>query len=623
MPNNDTGKKLLSMKDESFRKDIIKEYESVKDCRLFDFIDLYAKQKPKEIAIKEFNTGDEVSWLDLQRASIAFASKFVQCGLKKGDIICTSLPFLKEHVYIMMACARIGCVLAPLDLRLKEHEISSCFDTLKPKMYLFLGKTPVQDFRPLVKNLMNKYKATTEDETDKNRSIQYWVQFQKEKDEILEGATSILDFTSDVKTLYVMNTLKWVFGYGVYWFENQVTPSDPIFIIMTTGSTGKPKAALLSHESIIMQNIGLASFYKSLNTSDPFVMLVNLLPSHVGGLTEQLLTPIYCGGVAVLLHVFDPEKTLQAIQKYKVNCIGQIPALFQLEWRLPNYNTYDLSSLKVVIYGGQSVTTTFLEKMKTMAPYIATGLGLTETSGFCTYTELGAGVNEIAQSVGFDSPLAPIVIREPLQIITNDKGEEIYIAGAEKPKGEIGEITFSGKQMFLGYYGSESNPEVAATLKQTLVPKSIDKIDSKDPKDYVLYTGDVGSYDELGLHFASRRKFIIKPKGYQVFPSEIEEFLEGAFKEQIARVGCVGVEHEIFSEGIVVFIELKPEMTLTEKDIHNACNEMAAYKRPSLIIFSKEPLPLNRVGKIDYVVLKQQAQEEVQKVREKGGWDRK
>jgi fatty-acyl-CoA synthase len=87
--------------------------------------------------------------------------------------------------------------------------------------------------------------------------------------------------------------------------------------------------------------------------------------------------------------------------------IGQIPALFNMEWCLPNYAQYDLSSLRFAIYGGQAVPREFLVKMKAMAPRIGTGPGLMETAGFCTYTNVDADVDELAQGIGYDSPLCP------------------------------------------------------------------------------------------------------------------------------------------------------------------------------------------------------------------------
>jgi acyl-CoA synthetase (AMP-forming)/AMP-acid ligase II len=108
------------------------------------------------------------------------------------------------------------------------------------------------------------------------------------------------------------------------------------------------------------------------------VTLVNLPPSHVGCQTELLMSTIFDGGCAVLISIFDPLRSMRAIADYKVTAIGQIPAMFQFEWRLKEFDSFDFSSLEFAAYGGQQVSPAFIEKMAQMAPNVGTGLGLTE-----------------------------------------------------------------------------------------------------------------------------------------------------------------------------------------------------------------------------------------------------
>ena len=249
--------RLASFADTEFRKLAVEEYERVKLMRLFDLVDYHANTKKSNPALCEFNTGDEISYATLRQSSTAFAAKLLECGLKKGDIVATSLPFMKEHIYLLFACMRLGVVIAPLDLRLKEHEIAKCFDAIRPKMYFFLGQTPVADFRPMVSNLMKNYKKT---ETGTG-TITHWVQFQKEKDLVIDGAIGILDFVANVKSLFIFDYLKSWVGGGVAYHESQVSPNDPAIIIFTTGSTGNPKVMLylridfFNREFIIMKMI--------------------------------------------------------------------------------------------------------------------------------------------------------------------------------------------------------------------------------------------------------------------------------------------------------------------------------------------------------------------------------
>ncbi len=566
------------MKDQKKRQLCGEMYEGLLP-NMADYVARYASKMPKDLAIIEHNTGEQVTWKQFNTSVSAFAAKLLSIGLKKGDIVATSLPLLKEHIYLMYACYRIGVIIAPLDLRLKAGEVQYCMDKMKPKAYFFLGNTPVADFRPLVKEVMQG-----------SPYIRHWVQFQKEADQIMEGAVGVADFVKDIKKVFI----KSLFTGSVKKARKLVSKRDACLIIFTTGSTGSPKPALICHENILMQNIGLAVGFE-MGAGDR--MLVNLPPSHVGCTTEQLATTIFAGGTSVILHIFDPKLSLEAVQKHKVSVMGQIPALFNMEWRLPEFSSFDLSSLRFLLYGGQAVSKEFLTKMKAMAPKIGTGLGLTETAGFCTYTDVDATVDEIAEGIGFDSPLCPISIRQPMK---SDK-----TAGDEMPKGGVGEICFSGPQVFLGYLGDPDN--TAKTIS----------------KDGVCYTGDMGFYDEKGLHFSGRAKLVIKPKGYQVFPEDVENHISMKLKGKLSMVACVGVEHEVFSEAIMVFAETLEGQNVTPDDVINACGDISSYSRPSHVVVMKTgEFPLNRVAKTDYMMLKTRAKEIVEDLRKQGKWDK-
>ncbi|MHA1150065.1 MAG: class I adenylate-forming enzyme family protein [Promethearchaeota archaeon] len=554
-----------------------------------EVLEKWANEKPNEIAFISANTGQEFSWKDFDKNASAIALKLIDMGLGKGDYIATSLPFLPEHLFFMYACFKIGAIIVPLDLRLKPNEVLRSVSLVNAKVYIHLGETDVAEF--------NKIAEQVRDNQD---FIEYFIQFSvpdaciEEKRE--EKVLSAWEVAKDAEELYNQvkqgknNELKQKYNA----LHGDVKETDGCIVIYTTGSTGYPKPALLSHQGVTVQNLCLALGF---GMTEHDIMLVNLPPSHVGGLTEQLMTPWYFGGKVVVLDIFKADLSLDAVQKYRITLFGQIPALFNLQWRLPNYETYDLSSLKFALYGGQSVSRQFLEKMSSMAPKFGTGLGLTELSGFCTYTPLDGTVEDILAGVGYAMPITPISIRKPM----NNDG----IAGEELPKGETGEICFSGPQVFLKYVNEPEN--TAKTIS----------------KDGWCYTGDLGYYDEEGLHFSGRSKLIIKPKGYNVFPTEVENMIADGLKEKVENVGVVGHKHEIFSEGIIAFVEKKKGKDVSVEEVNQICKEMAAYKRPQhVVILEYNTMPLNRVNKTDYVALQQYAEKEVKKLREEGKWDR-
>jgi acyl-CoA synthetase (AMP-forming)/AMP-acid ligase II len=542
---------------------------------LADYTKRFARTRPHEPALIEHNTGEVVNWRSLDTAVDALAAKLLASGFRKGDLLATSLPLLKEHVFLLLACYRIGVVIAPLDLRLQASELRACFERLRPRGYFFAGAPALL---PVMREVVGTFPG-----------VEHWVQFQREAEGILPGAIWVRDFMRDVRKRYLWSILTG----SVRRARRQVGRRDGCLVIFTTGSTGSPKAALLCHEGILTQNAALAVGF---GLRDGDRVLVNLPPSHVGGTTELLGTALYQGTPAVLLHVFDAEKSLEAIARHRVSMLGQIPALYNLEWNHRRYRELDLSSLRLAIYGGQGVPRSFLDRLQEMAPGIGTGLGLTETSGFCSYTPLGATADDLAESIGYDMPLCPLTVRGPM----NADGT----AGPEVPPGEVGAVCFSGPQLFLRYL---NDPDATAAALS---------------RDGVLYTGDVGSYDARGLRLAGRSGLLVKPKGFQVFPGDVENHVLSRLDGAATGAACVGAEYAVWVEAIVLFVERAPDRELSAGEVRRACDGMASYARPSHVeVLEPGTLPLNRVSKTDYVALRQRARDLVAQLRDQGGWD--
>jgi acyl-CoA synthetase (AMP-forming)/AMP-acid ligase II len=373
------------------------------------------------------------------------------------------------------------------------------------------------------------------------------------------------------------------------------TENDGALVIFTTGSTGSPKPALLSHRNITVQNMCLCGAFFGGDRGSR--ILVNLPGSHVGGQTEAMMSIFFGGGTAVLQEMFDANRSLRAIARHKVEILGQIPVMFNLEWMLKDYGQHDLSSLKFAAYGGYGVSKPFLDQLAAMAPVIGTGLGLTEAAGFCTYIEAGAAERETMMTgLGVDMPIYPCTIREPMRA----DGD----AGAELPHGEIGHVCFRGPQTFLGYV----NDAVASA--QTI------------SRDGFLYTGDLGYRDAAGLHLTGREKWVIKSFGYQIFPADVERHISN-LAEKVANCVVVGAPHAVVSEAVVAVVEKRPGAELTLKELERQARSLPSYMRPRhWIIVEPGQIPLNRVGKPDYGRVKEMARVEIEKLRARGGWDR-
>ncbi len=566
-----------------------KDYTDMHQLHLV--VEKWAKEKPSEIALVSADTGRDYSWAQFKDAMDAIAYKLVEMGIKKGDFVASSLPFFPEHVFIMYACFKIGAAFAPLDLRLKPSEIERCISLINARMYFHLGKTDIADFAKMSEAVMSDCDC-----------IEHCIQFSN-PDDINEGndqctVTSALEFALDARELLrkVHRGERKDLSDKLREMSEAVDERDGCLVIYTTGSTsGYPKPALLCHQGITVNNLCSALAYGFDGSEE--VGLVNMPASHVGGLTQQFMTCVFVGIRSVLLDMFKPDLSLDAIGKHGVSIIGQIPALFQMQWRMPNYSNYNLKTLKCAIYGGQAITRPFAEQMARMAPKIATGFGMTEMSGMATFSSMSASIDDIISSAGYFMPITPLTIREPMK----DDGT----AGPEKPPGEVGEICFSGPQVFLGYVNDPGN--TARTIT----------------KDGWLYTGDLGSYDDKGLHIAGRSKFMIKPKGYNVYPPEIEDFIVDRLRDKVEIAAALGMPHEVFGEGVFVFVEKKAGKHVTPEEVMEACKDMAGYKRPSaVVIMEAAEIPLTRTEKTDYVLLKNIAAKEIEQLRAAGKWDR-
>ena len=542
------------------------------------------RQPPGNSALVQHEDGRTLTYGKLSSLIDYFALRLLDIGIQPGDRISTLLVNLPEHIALMYATFKVGAIFAPLDVRLQPEEVVRDLKKINPTAFFFLGKTPVRDFREVGRAVKEGCP-----------SVGHLVQFSTE--EILEGATSIKKFMGKGKLLGLK--LAELFRGQLRRIEQQLTPRTPALIIYTTGTTGEPKPAILCHENILVQNEILARGL-DIEKGSSLRLLNNLPPSHVGAVTEAIMTTFYLGGTLVQLRIFEPKLTLEAIEQHRVNVLGQIPTQFRMLWAVPEYDQLDLSSLQYVLYAGSAVDAPFLERLSKMAPKFGTGIGMTESAGFATFTAPGLSPQKMAGQVGRPFPeLAKVTIRSPMN--------EDRCAGEEVEDEEIGEICYHPPQVFLGYYN---------------LPDETARVVSREG---ILYTGDLGCFRQTpsgrALFLSGRRKFVIKQKGYNVFPEEVEAHI--AKLEGVAEAVVVGIKHKLFDEGIFAFVRPDKENPLTPESLAAHCRAIASYKRPQHFELwpAEKPFPLTRVAKVDRLQVKAQAEEIVGRLRENGEWD--
>ncbi|MGB9847450.1 MAG: class I adenylate-forming enzyme family protein, partial [Desulfotomaculales bacterium] len=340
------------------------------------YIEKWASEAPERIAMIQHEDGRSVTYSQFNAMIDLFALKLLQLGVRKGDRVATMLLLFPEHLVLMYACFKVGAIIAPLDVRLKEVEVVRDLGKIKPKAFFFHGKMPVRDFREVGRAVQQNCPYV-------ERLVQ--VTPDPLPGDIMDGALSFTDEFSGANLTALKSDERLVALLAEAY--SSLDTRSAALIIFTTGTTGEPKPAVLCHENIIVQNEVLSRGIGLKGEDMRFVC--NMPCSHVAGTSEGPMTTFYVGGTTILLRIFDPRMTLDAVQKWKATVLGMIPTQFRMVWSLPDYKEFDLSSLKFAVYAGSSVDVQFLRELSKMAPRFGTGLGMTENAGFATFTPPG------------------------------------------------------------------------------------------------------------------------------------------------------------------------------------------------------------------------------------------
>jgi long-chain acyl-CoA synthetase len=336
---------------------------------------------------------------------------------------------------------------------------------------------------------------------------------------------------------------------------------DDAVILYTSGTTGKPKGAELTHANLV-RNAELTA--QTLLKNNPDDVVMGCLPLfHVFGLTCGLNATVAAGGTLTLLPRFDPAKTLEIIQRDKVTIFEGVPTMYAAILHLPDVDPAMAATLRVCVSGGASMPVEimrgFEEKFGCM---ILEGYGLSETSPVASFNH-------------------PDKVRKPGSIGTPVEGVQLKLIddeGQTAAAGEIGEIAIRGHNVMKGYWG---NPEATAEAIT----------------DGWFRTGDLAKVDSDGYYYiVDRKKDLIIRGGYNVYPREIEEVLHE--HPAVAEVAVIGIPHPDLGEEVGAAVALIPGASATPDELREfARDKMAAYKYPRQV-WLVEALPKGPTGKI-------------------------
>ena len=268
----------------------------------------WGNDKPEATALLSADGVHSVTWNEFDRVTTALAKELLRLGFAKGDFLVTVLPMSVDHVLLEYGCFKIGVIVTPLDLRSSAAEVIRALEILRPRGFACLGVKAPFDFREL-------WSAVHARCTWLQHSIAV------DSDEAIAGTRSFASIAEPAGRSVTNATHETAAdSAALNEIASSLTADDGALVIFTTGSTGSPKPALLSHRNITVQNMCLCgSFFGGDNGAR---ILVNLPPSHVGGQTEALMSIFFGGGTAVLLEVFDASRSMHAIAQHRVEILG-------------------------------------------------------------------------------------------------------------------------------------------------------------------------------------------------------------------------------------------------------------------------------------------------------------
>jgi fatty-acyl-CoA synthase len=489
-----------------------------------------ARTTPERVAIDHL--GRTVTYAELDRRSEGLAAGLLASGLSRGDRVATLTGNSDEHVVVFFACAKAGLVLLPLCWRLAPAEITYQLEDAGAALLL------VEDEHAALAD-----EALAAAPTELRR-----ITLGGAEQRSLEQPDGAL--------------------------EAAVGDDNPLLLVYTSGTTGKPKGAVLTHANCFWTNL---SFDLATGIGGQDVVLQVLPQFHCGGWNVQPLLAWWKGAGVVLERGFDAARCLSLIEEKRVTTMMGVPANYLFMSQEPAFATADLSSLERAVVGGAPMPEPLLRRWQERGVSIVQGYGLTEAAPnvLCLPPEDAARKQGYA---GKPYPFVDVALRDA----TSGRLLEGPVAG---------ELVVRGPNVFAGYW--EQPEQTAAAFA-----------------DGWLLTGDLVERDEEGFYrVVGRLKDMYISGGENVYPAEVEGVLHE--HAAVADVAVVGVPDERWGEAGVAFVVLDPSAAATAGELRDWCGGLLAkFKVPREIRFVPS-LPRSGMNKVLKDQLVQQLKQEV------------
>jgi long-chain acyl-CoA synthetase len=480
-----------------------------------------------------------LTFSQVNTAANQIANGLIKQGLQQGDKIAISCLNLPYFPMIYFGILKMGGVVVPLSVLLKTDEIKFHLENSDAKAYFCFDGTP--DL-PMAKMGHDAFESTS----------------------CCEQFFHIMGNPIDNSTFADTLTMAQLMAQQSSEFETLSTGAeDTAIIVYTSGTTGQPKGAELTHSNMVM-NAMVCQEFMHLYPED--TQLITLPLFHIFAMTVQMNMGIYKGVHSILLPRFDANDATDLIIKHKINIFVGVPTMY---WGMihgvedKEKTNIVAKNLRMAISGGAALPINVLEEFKSIFDLeILEGYGMSEGSPVVTFNQPDFGYKP--GSIG--TPIWGVQVK-----LVDDSGNEVA-------QGEKGELLYKGHNVMKGYY---NRPEANA---ETIT-------------NGWLHSGDVAIMDEDGFYFiVDRTKDMIIRGGLNVYPRQVEEVM--IQHEAVSLVAVIGIPNEKLGEEIKAFVVLHQDMDVTVDELKAFTKErLASYKYPREIEFL-DALPMSATGKI-------------------------
>ena len=477
----------------------------------------------------------------------ALAKGLMAKGVAAGDRVGIWSPNCPEWTLLQYATARMGAILVNVNPAYRAHELTYVVKQSGMRMLVSAVSHKTSDYRSMVEEIRPDVPTLTDVVHIGQPS---W-------DELVAAGVGVTD--EDLRER----------GAGL-------TPDDPINIQYTSGTTGFPKGATLSHHNILNNGYFVGGLLDYTH-EDRICLPVPFY--HCFGMVMGNLAATSRGAYMVIpAPSFEPRATLEAVVQEKCTSLYGVPTMFIAELDLPDFADFDLSSLRTGIMAGSTCPVEVMKRVvaEMHMTEVAISYGMTETSPVSTMTRTDDDLARRTETVGRSMPHIETKIVDP-------------VTGVPLPRGQAGELCTRGYSVMLGYW---DQPD-----------KTAEAIDEAR----WTHTGDVATMDEDGyVSIVGRIKDLVIRGGENIYPREVEEFLYT--HPAIADVQVIGVPDEKYGEELMAWVVLKPGVeSLTAQEVREfATGRLAHYKIPKYVHVT-EAFPMTVTGKVRKIEMREQA----------------